>query len=352
MDAQKRQGGAYRMKHIRKPVGCRCSTVLTAIAGCIAIHASILPCWGQCQEADHAIREIGAYLEQATERWPDSARQQYIDLVRRILSAHRGAPAFLERAQIARRGLTALASSSCEKAPALDDLAFKTQWFLEDLMLRPLLSGTDRDRLYEQYTRIFHHVRKSLREEFTFLPEEVLDKEFHKWLEKCQVAIKEGFLPIFGRLLCEQEIGNICDAWDRAFAHRSTMWSHMRASLEEAVPGKDEQEAKACVIVAFVARGYDSLIHQVWAVAGHAPVPRDPSGADQRPSENSGSQPDRIRPSVGRTLDLRFRSAKDIEDWGFILGVLLSASGPAEAGYFSEKDIPPGSWTPQETAEH
>jgi hypothetical protein len=238
------------------------------------------------------------------------------------------------------RGLPALASSSYEEALALDDLAFKTQWLLEDLMSRPLLSGADRDQLYEQYARMFQHVCKSLREQFRFLPEKALQREFQKSLERCQVAIKEGFLPIFGRLFGEVEISNVCDVWDRAFAHRSTTWSHMRASLECAAPGKDEQEAQARVIAAFVAHCYDSFIRQVWTVAGHAPARRDPSGADEKASQNPASQTDRIRPSAAKVLNLRFRSARDIEDWRFILGVLLSAPAPAEPDRCGEKDVP------------
>ncbi len=334
------------MKHMGKLVGVDRSMGLAVIAGCMVVEASVLACCGQSQQAEHAVRDITGYLQQATEDWPDPSRQKYIDRVSSILSAHRSAPAFGQRAQVLRNGLPALLSSSHEKVSSLDELAFKTEWLLEDLMSRPLLSGADRARLQEQYTRIFHHVRKSLPEQFRFLPEETLDKELRRSQEKCEVAIKEGFLPIFARLLSDAEIGEICDAWDRAFAQRSAMWSHMRESLQHAIPGQDEQGSEAHIIGAFVAQCYDSLFQQVWTVAGHVPAYRDPSRADTKTPEDPHSRPGRMRPSLAKILNLKFKSVRDVEDWGFILGVFLSAPGPAEQDRLGEKDVAPHSGAP------
>jgi len=116
------------------------------------------------------------------------------------------------------------------------------------------------------------------------------------------------------------------------------MWSHLRESPDLAPSGRDEGPSEARAITAFLANCFDWPILEAWTIAERASEYRARSGVDERAAKGPAFRPGQIPPSAGRVLGLRFKSAKDVEDWGFILGALLSAPGPGQCAQVSENN--------------
>lgn len=302
------------------------------VVGCTIIVAGfgILPwCVGSCQK-DIVIEEVTRSVRNVIKDWPEPSRQEYVDLVSRTLREYRSVPAFEERVQITMRGLPRMLNGTPTEAlfPFTAQLTAKTRWFLEDLMSRPLLSQEEKETLRSEYVQIVEHACGSLREQFPFLPEERLQTESRRALETCRVAIQEGFLPIFGRLLSDVEVRNICEAWDRAFMERTKMWYQIRESDDGVMSSPDDGKFQSWPIAALVRRCLDALIHQIWMVAGHAPEYCSQTGTDEGRSTGVKAGPGQVPPSAWKIVGRRFAEAKDVEDWAFIVGASFSVAGP------------------------
>ncbi len=210
--------------------------------------------------------------------WPDAWQREYLDTVRRAVTAHPDGAQYSERLAILSRGFQPYwqAVQKGQDRSLFEVHCAEIRWYAERLMAAGFRGEEDTYALRHQYEDLFHYGASSLLAQFPFLDPNAVHKAEADRLAECYRRIDAPLLPIYLEPFSQTQIDRMKQRWHDLRYARVDLWRQLGGgqSAQMQHPASPPPEAKSSnehPDYLLTQRSLAQLQPHIWAVATAAP---------------------------------------------------------------------------------
>jgi len=262
--------------------------------------------------------------------WPDAWQREYLDTIRRVVSAHPDAAQYADRLAILSNGFQ-LYWEGLQKGQ--DRSLFEVhcaeiRWYAECLMGAGFRGEEDTHALRCQYEGLFHHAATSLLAQFPFLDPNAVHRAEADHLAECYKRIDAPLLPIYLEPFSLNQIERIKQRWYDLRYARVDLWRRLGGGQSPQVqhPAPAPSQVKASQEhpdYLLAQRSLAQLQAHIWAVGASPPDYYRSAVANQIDGHKRRFQSRIEAENQERRLP---RAILQTEQISFLLGALLETA--------------------------
>lgn len=210
--------------------------------------------------------------------WPDAWQREYVDTIRRAVSAHADGIQHGERLAILAKGFQPYwqALQKGQERSLFEVHCAEIRWYAESLMGADFRGEEDAHALRYQYESLFHYATTSLLAQFPFLDPNAVRRAEADHLAECYQRIDAPLLPIYLEPFSQTQIDRVKQRWHDLRYARVDLWRQLGGGQSPQMqhPASSPSEAKASnehPDYLLTQRSLGQLQPHIWGVGTAAP---------------------------------------------------------------------------------
>jgi hypothetical protein len=205
--------------------------------------------------------------------WPDAWQREYLDTIRRAVTAHPDGAQCRERLAILSKGFQPYWAGlqKGQERSLFEVHCAEIRWCVESLISADFRGEEDTYALCYQYQQVFDYATTSLLAQFPFLDPNVVRKAEADYLAECYRRIEAPLMPIYLHPFSANDVAQIKRRWHNLRYARVDLW---RSLGGEAIMSIDKQQADSPLEHShylLAQRSLGELMVSIWRVVAPAP---------------------------------------------------------------------------------
>jgi hypothetical protein len=285
---------------------------------------------GEPAPLDQALAAVRDCMARSPAPWPDAWQREYLDTIRRVVSAHLDAAQYSERLTVLSRGFQPYweGLQKGRERSLFEVHCAEIRWYTECLLGAEFRGEEDTHALRYQYEDLFHYAAASLLAQFPFLDPNAVHRAEANHLAECYRRIDAPLLPIYLEPFSQAQMDRIKQRWHDLRYGRVDLWRQFAGgqSPEMPRPASAPSQVKASnehPDYLLTQRSLGQLRAHIWAVGAAAPDYYRSAVAN-----HINAQKRRFELTVeARNQERRLpRAVLQVEQISFLLGALLETA--------------------------
>lgn len=224
-------------------------------------------------DIDRALANVHKYMIGCPAPWPEAWAQEYLETIRRAISASPGTHDCARRLQILCEGFPLYWSA---QKIAADRSHFEVRqaqirWYVENLMNTELPGEEEEQTLRHQYEELIQFATRSLLTQFPFLDPNMVRNGAMDYLADCYRSIDAPLLPVFLHPFSEDQIEQLKQRWHDSRYVRVDLWQQLAGGLTSSRRNQRGIVDQTRSDYLLTQRSLDALGGDIWAVMAPPP---------------------------------------------------------------------------------
>jgi len=222
---------------------------------------------------EQALATVHDCMARSPAPWPDAWQREYLDTIRRAVTAHPDGAQYRERLAILSKGFQPYWAGlqKGQERSLFEVHCAEIRWYIDSLMDANLPGQEESRVLRNQYKDLLQHGASSLLTQFPFLDPNVVHKAEADHLAQCSHGIEAPLLPIYLRPFSEKEIAQIEQRWHNLRYARVDLWRSLGGEAIMAINKQQVESPLKHPHYVLAQRSLAQLIAGIWPVVARAP---------------------------------------------------------------------------------